>query len=169
MRPVSYMILIIIVIVFFTKMNMYDSNNEIVNYILRSFYHANMSHLIANGISFYNLSFIEDVLGSVKFLIAMIFIWIISSLLLYVYHHFFPSRKVLTVGFSGVIFGLFVVYYSMIGDGAGFTVGRLIISIVPQLVVPGISWEGHICGIIAGVLYVLLFPKIPKISPRGNL
>lgn len=157
MRIVSYIILGIIVIVFFTKLNFYNTNYEILNYPLRAFYHANISHLFANAISFYSLSFIEDIMGSAKFLFAMLFIWIVSSIMLYVYHRIFPSRKVLTVGFSGVIFGLIVIYYTLLNNAPGITTLGLIVSILPQLLVPGISFEGHVCGILAGVLYVLIF------------
>lgn len=158
MRIVSYIILGIIVIIFFTKLNNFNTGNELLNYHLRSLYHANMSHLIANGVSFYALSFIENIMGSAQFLFAMIFIWIASSILLYLYHLFVPSRKVYTIGFSAVVFGLIVIYYSLLGTSPGITLAGLAISILPQILVPGISYEGHICGVIAGVLYVMLFP-----------
>jgi rhomboid domain-containing protein 1 len=69
-----------------------------------------------------------------------------------------PSRKIYTVGFSGVIFGLLVLYYSLLNQSPGVTLIGLIISIIPQLTIPGISSEGHFAGIIAGVMYILLFP-----------
>ena len=160
MRVVSYVILGIMVLIFFTSMNFYSTSNELLNYQLRTFYHANIAHLLANGFSFYNLSFIEDIIGSGQFLLAIVFISVVSSLLLYFYHKFVPSRKVLTVGFSGVIFGLFVVYFSLMGQNSILSVGGLLLSIIPQLLVPGISFEGHVCGIIAGCIYVLFFrPK----------
>lgn len=158
MRTVSYVILIIIVLVYFTDINMYSTGTEIIDYQLRSFYHANIQHLAGNAISFYGLSFIEDVIGSSQFLICIIFLWIVSSLLLYVYHSIFESRKVLTVGFSAVIFGLFVVYFSLLRQSTMITVANLALSILPQMFVSGISYEGHICGVIAGFLYITLFP-----------
>lgn len=158
MRIVSFVILGIIIIVFFTSINNYKVGNDIIDYPLRSFYHGNIGHLIANGISLYNLSFIEDIMGSPQFFLAMVFIWITSSLLLYIYHLLIPSRKVYTIGFSAVIFGLIVIYYSLLNQSPGITFAGLIISILPQVLVPGISYEGHICGVIAGILYVMLFP-----------
>jgi len=158
MRTVSYVILIIVVLVYFTDINMYSTGTEIIDYQLRSFYHANIQHLAGNAISFYGLSFIEDAIGSSQFLICIIFLWIVSSLLLYVYHSIFESRKVLTVGFSAVIFGLFVVYFSLLRQSTMITIANLALSILPQMFVSGISYEGHICGVIAGFLYITLFP-----------
>jgi membrane associated rhomboid family serine protease len=166
MRIVSYIILGILILVFFTSLNNYNTGVDIVDYQLRSFYHANFEHLAANAISFISLSFIEDIVGSARFLFMMIFIWIVSSFLLYLYQKIFPSRKIYTVGFSGVIFGLMVVYFTLLNQSPGITMLGLIISILPQLVVPGISTEGHICGIIAGVIYVLLFPIDNRLKIR---
>lgn len=171
MGPVSIFIIIFLCFIFFTKLNKYDTKSEPVNYLMRSLRHGDLMHIAANLLSFYNLSFIENVMGSKKFFVAIVFLWILSSMLLYGYHTIFPSRKVYTVGFSAVIFGLIVIYYSLLNKGMGFTLGSLAISILPQLVVPGISWEGHICGVIAGVIYCLLFPvKVPRrLADRSNL
>lgn len=157
MQIVSFIILGIMAIVFFTSLNFYDTKYELLNYPIRAFYHANISHLVANAISFFSLSFIENVLGSVQFTIAMVFIWIVSSIILYIIHRIFPSRKKYTVGFSGVIFGLMVIYYFLLNKSPGITLVGLIVSILPQVIVPGISFEGHLSGIIAGFIYVFLF------------
>jgi len=137
---------------------MYDTGTEIINYQLRNFYHANLQHLLSNTISFYGLSFIEDIIGTPRFIGCIVFISIVSSLLLYIYHNIFTSRKVVTVGFSGVIFGLLVVYFTLLQQGTGLTIANLAISILPQIFVSGISWEGHVSGIVAGFIYVTLFP-----------
>ena len=112
----------------------------------------------------------EEIIGWGQFLFAILFIWIVSGIILYIIHKVFPSRKVYTVGFSGVIFGLIVVYYTLLGKGPGVSFIGLLVSILPQLVVPGISFEGHLSGIIAGIIFVLLFPvknKSGKIVPSG--
>jgi len=146
------------VLVFFSSYNFYNTSNEFLNYQLRSIYHADMNHLIANGISFFILSFMEGIIGWKRFLSAIVFIWFVSAALLYFYHKIFPSRKVYTVGFSAVIFGLFVVYFTVLNQSPMVSTIGLIASILPQIFVPGISYEGHIMGVIAGIMYVLLFP-----------
>lgn len=166
MRVITYIILGIITIIFFTSLNFYDIGNDIIDYPLRSLYHANISHLLANGLSLYALSFMEEIIGWTQFLIAILFIWITSSIILYIIHIIFPSRKIYTVGFSGIIFGLIVVYYTLFKqghqEGPGVNLIGLIISILPQLAIPGISFEGHLAGILAGIIYVLLFPLDKK-------
>lgn len=154
MQYLSYVIIVILILVF-VSFNFADTSNELANYVLRSTYHADMSHLVANLISFYGLSYMETIIGPRQFLSAIIFIWIASSVILYLIHIMFPSRKVTTVGFSGVIFGLIVVYYSVLNQGAA--IPGLIISIIPQLFATGISFEGHLSGIIAGIIYVFFF------------
>lgn len=164
MRIASYIIMGILVLIFITKLNTLDVGNEFLNYQFRSLQHANLAHIAANLFSFYNLSFIEDIMGTKSFLLAMIFIWIVSSSLLYAYHRVFPSRKRHTVGFSAVIFGLIIIYYTLLNQSPGISLIGLALSILPQILVPGISWEGHICGIIAGIIYVMLFPLKQRIS-----
>lgn len=169
MRFITFIIIGIILIVYFTKLNFYNTGYEIIDYQLRAFYHANMTHLIANGISFWSLSFMEEVIGWGQFLFAILFIWVLSSIILYFIHMMFPSRKVYTVGFSGVIFGLIVVYYSLLGKGPVSLTG-LLVSIIPQLFVRGVSFEGHLAGIIAGIIYILIFPvknKSGKMVPTN--
>lgn len=156
MRVASYIIMGIILIIYFF-FNDYSTSRESINYILRSLYHANIEHLAINLFSFYNLSFLEDVFGSAQFLFMILFIWIVSSILLYLYHKIVPSRKVYTVGFSAVIFGLIVVFYFTMNLKQSETLTRLVLSIAPQLFMRGISWEGHICGVIAGFMYVSLY------------
>lgn len=157
MRIVSIIILGMIVLIFFT-INLKSTGIDIIDYPLRDFYHADMSHLFANGISMVALSFMEEILGWKQYLFAIIFIWISSSMILLLIHKLIPSRKITTVGFSGVIFGLMVIYYKLLGASSGITMIGLLISIVPQLMVPGISFEGHLSGIIAGIIYVSIFP-----------
>lgn len=169
MRVITFIIIGIILIVYFTRLNYYDTGYDIIDYELRAFHHANMTHLIANGISFWSLSFMEEVIGWQQFLFAILFIWILSGIILYLIHLIFPSRKVYTVGFSGVIFGLIVVYFSLLGKGPVSFAG-LLVSILPQLFVRGVSFEGHLAGIIAGIVYILIFPvknKSGKIVPTG--
>ena len=158
MRIVTFIILGIIVLIFFSSFNFYNTNNDLIDYPLRSLYHADISHLLANSISFYALSFMEEVIGWGQFLLAIIFIWIVSSIILFMIQKAFPSRKKYTVGFSGVIFGLVVVYYSLLNMSPGVTFVGLAASIIPQLAIPNISFDGHLAGIIAGIIYVMLFP-----------
>lgn len=165
----TYVIIFILVLIFFSGINYYNTQNEPTNYILRSLYHANIEHLAINMFSLYNLSYVETAVGRTQFVFAIVFIWLVSSLLLYFIHIIFPSRKVYTVGFSGVIFGLAVVFYSLLGETTTITLTRLLVGIIPQFFMQGISFEGHLSGIIAGVLYVIFFEKTISNNSINNL
>lgn len=157
MKWISYLIIFIMVIIFLSPYNFYDTSIEPVDYILRSTYHSNIEHLAINLFSLYNLSFIEEVIGGGPFLVAIIFIWLFSSILLYFYHKLVPSRKAYTVGFSGVIFGLVVIYYFLMDMEQTEMITHLLLAIVPQLFISGISIEGHISGIVSGFVFVGLY------------
>ena len=145
-----------VLIYFFTKMG--STNYTYVNYLLRDLYHANLIHLISNMLSFYFLSPLEDIMGHGRYLFSIIFIWILSTTIFYFYQKTTGQMDKITVGFSGVIFGLFVVYLSYLGRGASkYNIGILIAILAPQFFMPGISVSGHICGMIAGFIYVALF------------
>lgn len=145
------------VIIFITPLNNSNTSSEIGNYLLRTAYHADLTHLLGNMLTFYGLSFIENVMGHYNFLIAVLFIWIVSSIMLYTYHSIFPSKKVYTIGFSGVIYGLIVVYISLLGNSSRISIIDLVGSLIPQLFIPQISIAGHFFGIVAGIFYVLIF------------
>ena len=170
MKAVTWIVVGILVLVYLLVMfhggQYWNSNIDAIDYPMRAFYHANVYHLLGNVVSFIALSFMEEAMGWMNYIFCIIFIWIVSSYILLFYHLIFPSRKVYTVGFSGVIFGLIVVYFSLIGKGSSITYLGLLISIIPQIFTIGISWEGHIAGIIAGLLFILLFPVKSKMIPN---
>lgn len=168
MRVVTIAIIGIMILIYVTPFNMHDFGSIVIDAPARTFYHANWEHLIANSISFFALSFMEQKMGSLKYLMAIIFIWAVSTLILYGIFWLFPSRRAYTVGFSGVIFGLSVLYFTMMGSSPGISALGLAVTLVPQLFVPGISWEGHLAGILAGVLYVICFPIKERITRDGN-
>jgi membrane associated rhomboid family serine protease len=138
--------------------NNYQTTIETINYQLRTFYHANLSHMFGNLFSFIMVSNLENVLGSQQYFLCIVFISVLSSLMLQLYHNTFESRKVYTIGFSAVVYGLFVVYIYALSTNKGVSAVNLIIGLLPQIFMLGVSWEGHICGIFSGLIYVTLFP-----------
>ena len=157
MPVVTYKILGILLIIFMSELNMYSTGIDIFDYYLRTGYHVDMSHLLANGLSLIFLSPMESILGWQKFLFAILFIWLLSTLLLFLFHKIFPQRKSVTVGFSGVIFGLMVIYLSLLNKDQMLSIIALIMSIIPQFFVRGISFEGLLSVIIAGFIFIKTF------------
>lgn len=173
-RPLTLTILIMLAVIFFSSINGFSTNSDLINYPIRSFYHANLTHLLANGFSLFVLSFMEELIGWQNFLLAILFIWLLSSYILLGIHTFIPKTKAYTVGFSGVIFGLYVLYFSLLGNNNVVSIGGLILSIIPQLFVRGISFAGHLSGILAGIIFVMLFKprtmlKTTKIKDNATI
>lgn len=134
-----------------------------VNYILRSFFHGNSYHLLANLFSLWQLNSLTKQLGTKQFSQLLAFLLITSSLILYTIHTLFPDTKVTTIGFSGVLFGLIIVTNFLVSGNLISVSGEAILQILPQFFVPGISFWGHLSGIISGIIYLLFKGK--TISP----
>ncbi|KAK9156264.1 hypothetical protein Sjap_003744 [Stephania japonica] len=154
-------------------------NKDLKRFFLSAFYHIGDSHLVYNMMSLLWKGLqLETSMGSVEFasmvaaLVAMsqgITLILAKSLLLlfdyeraYYYEH--------AVGFSGVLFAMKVVLNSQ-SDDYTYVHGLVIPSryaawaelVLIQMFVPGVSFLGHLGGILAGILYLRL-----KGSNRGQ-
>jgi membrane associated rhomboid family serine protease len=78
-----------------------------------------------------------------------------------------PERPVL--GASGAIFGLLAAYF-VIQRRLGFSNPTLLVIIVLNLVagfiLPGISWQGHVGGLVAGAAVALIFMRTRRRDQR---
>ena len=140
------LIIIFLSLIFFTKFD-YNFKLEPLNYLFRSFQHADLIHLLVNLYSFWQLRNLSQKMKPVELISAILIIWIISSLLLYAVHTFIPGTKVHTVGFSGIILGLVLVHNNYNNPGQlGLISTELLIQILPHFLMPGISFWGHLSG-----------------------
>lgn len=75
------------------------------------------------------------------------------------------------VGASGAVFGLFSAFF-VIQRRLGASSMQLIvvigINLVIGFVVPGISWQGHVGGLIAGALVALVYMATRRVSQRNT-
>jgi membrane associated rhomboid family serine protease len=66
-----------------------------------------------------------------------------------------------TVGASGAIFGILgamlIIEWQITGRLAGTAMTLIVINLVFSFAVPGISWGGHVGGLIGGILVMLAF------------
>lgn len=72
-----------------------------------------------------------------------------------------------TVGASGAVFGLFGALFILLrasGGQSGGVIALVGINMVISFLVPNISWQGHLGGLITGLLCALVIAK----SPRGK-
>lgn len=119
------------------------------------FMHAGFGHLMANTVPFLVLGFIAAVRGIAKFLVASLIVIVVGGLGVW----FTSSAN--TLGSSILIFGFFGY---LVGRGAFerrladiaiavavvAVYGTMLLGVVPGD--PGISWQGHLFGLIGGVV-----------------
>lgn len=141
--------------------------------------HSNWDHLIANTVPALVLGFLMTLAGMSRFVLATVIIWILGGFGTWligtigmhcpvtgpnVHCHFNH------IGASGLIFGwlAFLIVFGfftrkiweiVVGVVVLFIYGGVLLGVLPGT--PGVSWQGHLCGAIAGVLaaYVLAAPE----------
>jgi membrane associated rhomboid family serine protease len=121
--------------------------------ITAGFVHSpdNFWHILLNAYSIYIFGrVIEPMLGPVRFLVLyLVSIFGGSAMVLWLGEPVVP-----VVGASGAFFGLMGAYLIMlraIGDNSGLLVGLIAVNLAFGFLVPGISWQGHLGGLLAGM------------------
>ena len=135
------------------------------------FLHLGFGHLISNTIPFLILGGIVLIGGRKVFLKATLFIILVGGLALWA---FGPSATN-HIGASGLIFGylgfLFArgifeksIFWIIVSVIILFLYGGMLRGVFPGQ--PGISWQGHLFGFLAGILAarVIFKSKVPKVS-----
>jgi membrane associated rhomboid family serine protease len=135
-----------------------------------AFLHGGLLHIAVNMFSLWILGrFVESAMGPIRMLLVY-FISLIASGLGVVY---FSAPDAVTVGASGAIFGLFGALFA-IGFRLGkpgmelvrANIGILVINLIISFTVPAISWQAHICGLVAGfVATLLVFAPPVRVAP----
>jgi membrane associated rhomboid family serine protease len=75
-----------------------------------------------------------------------------------------------TAGASGAIFGLFAAFFVILrrlGRDTSQVVSLLVVNLVLTFLLPGVSWAGHIGGMITGALFAIALAYAPQ--PRRTL
>jgi membrane associated rhomboid family serine protease len=136
--------------------------------------HANWAHLAANTGPALVLGFLVTLAGLSRFLWATAIIWIVGGLGTWLIGNMgSPCGETDHIGASGLIFGwltFLLVFGFFIRSGWQIAIGIVVLlayggvlwGAVPVLnVCGGVSWQGHLCGGIAGVLaaYLLSSPE----------
>ena len=116
-------------------------------------------HILINIYSIYIFGrVIEPMLGPSRFLVLyLISILGGSAMVLWLSEPVVP-----VVGASGAFFGLMGAYLIMlraIGDNSGLLVGLIAVNLVFGFVVPGISWQGHLGGLLAGMAVTSVYAR----------
>lgn len=141
-------------------------NHEYWRIITSAFLHGGLMHIFVNMISLWSLGrFIEYAAGSVR-MAVIYFVSLVASGFGVIY---FSAPDVPTLGASGAIFGLFGALFAI-----GFKLGKpgmqlvrdnlgiLILNLIITFAVPGISWQAHTSGLLAGFLLTLAIYYPPR-------
>lgn len=136
--------------------------------------HANWQHLMANTLPALVLGFLMTLAGVSRFVFATAIIWIVGGFGTWLIGDVGNTCGGNTniVGASGLIFGWLTfllvfgwftrnVWEVVVGLVVLFFYGTILLGALPVVGCTGISWQGHLCGAIAGVFaaYVLSGPE----------
>jgi membrane associated rhomboid family serine protease len=115
------------------------------------FFHTAPWHIAMNMWSLWVLGpLLEQLLGRWRFLALYLVSGLAGSALVLLADPYEP-----TLGASGAIFGLLgalVVIQRKRGYELGPVLAIVVVNLVATFAIPGISWEGHVGGLVAGVL-----------------
>jgi membrane associated rhomboid family serine protease len=133
------------------------------------FIHASFAHLIDNTIPFVFMGVIIALRGAARLAVVTLIVIILGGLGTWLVA---PSHTS-TIGASGVVFGYATYLFargffnrSVLELLTGLIVGvvwggALVSSIVPHT---GVSWQGHVCGAIAGVIAAYLLRREGQVA-----
>jgi membrane associated rhomboid family serine protease len=129
------------------------ASGEYWRLLTAAFLHGGLLHIAVNMFSLYQIGpALERQLGRARF----IAVYLISALGSSVAVYFFSRPNLLVVGASGAVFGIFgaaIVLWHKLGQDIRPAFVVLAINVVINLVGHNVlSWQGHIGGILTGVL-----------------
>jgi membrane associated rhomboid family serine protease len=128
------------------------------------FIHASFAHLIDNTIPFVFMGLIIALAGAARLALVTAIVIVVGGIGTWLVS---PGGES-TIGASGVVFGYAAYLFargffnrSVLELLTGLIVGAiwgaaLLASVVPQ---PGVSWQGHVCGAVGGVVAASLLKR----------
>lgn len=120
--------------------------------VTSAFMHYGIVHILFNMYALYVLGPpLEQHLGKVRFAALYGLSALGGSVVVYL----FSPLSAATAGASGAIFGLFgatLVAARRLNLDVRWLVGLIVVNLVITFTVPGISWQGHIGGLVTGAL-----------------
>lgn len=140
--------------------------NDLPDIFSAPFMHGGFPHLMANSIPFLVLGFLTALRGIGRFFATNLIIIVVGGLGVW----FTGPPNAETLGASILIFGYFgcllgrAIFERQIMDlliavGVGVVYGTMILGVLPNQ--PGISWQGHLFGLIGGVLAAWMLRRRP--------
>lgn len=139
--------------------------------------HSNWDHLVANTVPALVLGFLMTLAGMSRFILATVIVWILGGFGTWLIGNVGTHCPYVGVrcesnhiGASGLIFGwlAFLIVFGfftrkvweiVVGVVVLFIYGGVLLGVLPGT--PGVSWQGHLCGALAGIVaaYLLAAPE----------
>jgi membrane associated rhomboid family serine protease len=132
------------------------------------FLHGDFNHLFFNSVPFFILSAFLMISGLSFYLTVSLYLIILSGLLTWTF-----GRKAIHIGASAVITGYWSFLVMNAYEQGGFIATSLAIICVYYFagiffgIFPskkGVSWEGHLFGLLAGIIIKLCLPWLPSVD-----
>lgn len=138
--------------------------------------HADWQHLVANTAPALVLGFLVSLAGMSRFVWATAIIWILGGVGTWLIGDLGSAYETNHIGASGLIFGwltFLLVFGFFVRSAVQITIGIVVLFVYGGIlwgVLPGtfgVSWQGHLCGAVAGVIAAYLLSK-PEREARQN-
>ncbi|XCM31538.1 rhomboid family intramembrane serine protease [Streptomyces parvus] len=148
--------------------------SELRDVVPAAFLHSGWEHVASNSVPLLVLGFIAALAGLRRFAAVVLTIIVVSGLGVWLT----APENTITLGASGVVFGLlgyllvrgFVdrrPWDILIGVGVAVVYGSLLWGVLPTQ--SGVSWQGHLFGLIGGVAAAFLFRRPSSRRGPDNL
>lgn len=131
---------------------------SLVNLIVYSFLHVDVVHLVLNCMSIYNYRYVEHDWGSQHYAGLLAYFVVCHACIMWIIHLVLAVS--VSLGFSGVLFGLVVLYppTHVLGHYVPHRyqpVVPLLLLLLTQILIRNASFVGHLAGIISGYLLLV--------------
>lgn len=143
---------------------------SLVDIVFSPFVHGNLEHLAGNALPLFSLGFIAAVPNLKRFLLMNLIVIVVGGFGVWL---FSPANSI-SVGASGLVFGYFG--YLLLRGIVDRRPVDVVVSIGVALAygylmwhsigfgVTNISWQGHLCGLVGGML-AAIFLRRPRVRP----
>lgn len=143
---------------------------SLVNILTSPFVHGNIEHLMSNALPLFSLGLIAAIPSPKRFLLMTLVVIVVGGIGIWLAS---PAGTV-TIGASGVVFGYFSYLLLrglvdrrpadvLVSIGIAIAYGSFMWSAV-GIGATGVSWQGHVSGLIGGVVAALVV-RTPKKKP----
>ncbi|MDM1346174.1 rhomboid family intramembrane serine protease [Myroides marinus] len=149
---------------------------------LSPLFHGSLDHIMSNTLPLFVLSVILFLFYKRQAYTVLIFGWILSGVILWLFPdigYFQTSLNSCHIGASGLIYMLaFFLFFSgiflrqvvliLVSIIIAILYGSLVYGVFPHLVADGVSWQGHLIGAVVGLLFAYQLNRKKRIVRRSR-